>query len=108
MEEYESYRLEERRLRFEANRHMSTLSVATLILMFTLDQRFAEGEDIVGWGLLLFGASLFFSVLGMFSTFGNDWITRIVEASPGKWCFVVSALFFATGILTLVLFPAVS
>lgn len=107
MDDFENYRLEERKLRFEANRHMSTLNVAVLVLMFTLDQRFAEGMELAGRGLLLFGISLFFSVFGMFSTFWNEWLARLVAVAPGTWCFVLSAIFFGIGVLTLIIVPAV-
>jgi len=107
MDDFEGGRLEERKLMFEANRHMSTLSVAALVLMFTLDQRFSEDPETAERGLLLFGVSLFFSVLGMFSTVGNEWLARQLSAVPGKLCFALSAVSFGVGVLILLLIPAV-
>jgi hypothetical protein len=105
MDDFERSRLAERNLRFEANRHMSTLNVAILVLVVALDQRFAEGLELAGGGLLLLGVSLLFSVLGMFSTVWNDWLASVLWLVPGAWCFILSTFTFCAGVLTLIVIP---
>ena len=76
--------LERLKLFFGGNNHVSTLSVATLLLLFTIDGRLAGDAVATGAALTFFGLSLLVSLLGVFVGATMENFARIYDGTPGR------------------------
>ena len=97
--------MERLKLFFEGNRPVSTLSVATLLLLFAISNR-PVGEAVsTESALTFFGLSLLVSLLGVFSGAAMEDVARLLDGTPGKWCFAISSLLFLAGVLFTIVIP---
>lgn len=97
--------LERLKLYFEGNKHVSTLSVATLLLLFAIDGKPAGEVVSTEPALALFGLSLLVSLFGVFMGAAIESVARIYEGTPGRLCFAAASLLFLTGVLFTIILP---
>lgn len=88
-----------------SNRHMTTISVATLVLLVTFDHRGPCNPADVNLALSLFGLSLLCGLWGMISTLNGDFLASVFAYVPGKWSFTASAAMFFVGVVFVMLVP---
>ena len=101
----------ERDRAFEANQHMSTLSASALGLLFVAAQFHEGGIESVGWGVAVFGLSLVVSLLGMRDALVSEWVSgdnRRVAFFSSEGYFLISLSLFVSGVLLIVVYPAVT
>lgn len=104
----EDYFLERLKLFFDGNKHLSTLGVVTLLLLFTIDGRSAGDAVATEPALIFYGLSLLLSLFGVFVGATMENFAKIYEGTPGKWCFAGSALLFLAGVLFAIVLPVLT
>lgn len=104
----DAHYMERLKLFFEGSKHVSTLSIATLVLLFAIGGRGGGSAVSTGPALTFFGLSLLISLFGVFLGAATENTARMYFGTPGKWCFVISSLLFLTGVLFTIVIPVLT